>query len=95
MRLATPGPHRPGRGALGAAGGSQPPYRLDTDTIRDLRPDLVLSQDLCAVCAVPSGHVNQALDILGCQAEIISLPLSYRRSKKGKRRRAADLECLR
>jgi iron complex transport system substrate-binding protein len=51
----------------------QPIYRLDTDAIRDLRPDLVLTQDLCAVCAVPSGRVNQALDVLGCQAEVISL----------------------
>jgi iron complex transport system substrate-binding protein len=33
----------------------------------------VLAQDLCAVCAVPSGQVNQALDVLGCQAEVISL----------------------
>jgi iron complex transport system substrate-binding protein len=39
-------------------GGGQPIYRLDTDAIRDLRPDLVLAQDLCAVCAVPSGHIN-------------------------------------
>ncbi len=54
-------------------GGGQPIYRLDTDAISDLRPDLVLSQDLCAVCAVPSGHVNQALDVLGCQAEVLSL----------------------
>jgi iron complex transport system substrate-binding protein len=56
-----------------SVGGGQPLYRLDTAAIRDLRPDLVLSQDLCAVCAVPSGHVNQALDVLGCQAEVISL----------------------
>jgi iron complex transport system substrate-binding protein len=54
-------------------GGGQPIYRLDTDTIGDLRPDLVLAQDLCAVCAVPSGHVNQALDVLGCRAEVVSL----------------------
>jgi iron complex transport system substrate-binding protein len=54
-------------------GGGQPLYRLDTHAIRDLRPDLVLAQDLCAVCAVPSGHVTQALDVLGCQAEVISL----------------------
>jgi iron complex transport system substrate-binding protein len=33
----------------------------------------VLAQDLCAVCAVPSGKVNQALDVLGCQAEVVSL----------------------
>jgi iron complex transport system substrate-binding protein len=54
-------------------GGGQPLYRLDTEAIHDLRPELVLAQDLCAVCAVPSGHVNQALDVLGCQAEVISL----------------------
>jgi iron complex transport system substrate-binding protein len=54
-------------------GGGQPLYRLDTDAIGDLRPDLVLAQDLCAVCAVPSGHITQALDVLGCQAEVISL----------------------
>jgi iron complex transport system substrate-binding protein len=54
-------------------GGGEPIYRLDTDAIRDLRPDVVLSQDLCAVCAVPSGHVNAALDVLGCQAEVVSL----------------------
>jgi hypothetical protein len=34
-------------------GGGQPIYRLDTDAIRDLRPNLVLSHDLCAVCTVP------------------------------------------
>jgi iron complex transport system substrate-binding protein len=50
-------------------GGGQPIYRLDTDAIRDLRPDVLLSQDPCAVCAVPSGHVNAALEVLGCQAK--------------------------
>jgi len=59
-------------------GGGQPLYRLDTDAISDLRPDLVLAQDLCAVCAVPSGQVTQALDVLGCQAEVISLDPSSR-----------------
>jgi iron complex transport system substrate-binding protein len=54
-------------------GGGEPIYRLDTDAIRDRRPDVVLSQDLCAVCAVPSGHVNAALDVLGCRAEVVSL----------------------
>ena len=53
--------------------GGEPIYRLDTDAVRELQPDLVLSQDLCAVCAVPSGYVNDALDILGCRAEVISL----------------------
>jgi iron complex transport system substrate-binding protein len=53
--------------------GGQPIYRLDEESIRRLRPDIVLAQDLCAVCAVPFGAVQQALDVLDCQAEVISL----------------------
>jgi iron complex transport system substrate-binding protein len=51
----------------------EPIYRLDQVAMRDLRPDLVLSQDLCAVCAVPSGKVNEALEVLGCQAQVLSM----------------------
>jgi iron complex transport system substrate-binding protein len=78
-----------------SVGGGQPIYRLDADAIRDLRPDLVLSQDLCAVCAVPSGQVNQALDVLGCHAEVVSLdPSSLDEVLDGVLRvgRAADVE---
>jgi iron complex transport system substrate-binding protein len=50
-----------------------PIYRLDADAVRELRPDIVLTQDLCAVCAVPSGHVNKALEIIGCNADVVSL----------------------
>lgn len=48
-------------------------YRLDRDLIRELQPDLILAQDLCRVCAVPSGHVTEALETIGCEAEVISL----------------------
>ena len=54
-------------------GGGDPIYRLDNEAVRELRPDMVLTQDLCAVCAVPSGHVNEALETLGCTAEVVSL----------------------
>ena len=54
-------------------GGGSPIYRLDHKAIRELRPDVVITQDLCAVCAVPSGHVHEALDLLGCPAEVVSL----------------------
>jgi iron complex transport system substrate-binding protein len=54
-------------------GGGAPIYRLDEDAVRDLRPDVVLTQDLCAVCAVPSGQVNAALEVLGCSAEVVSM----------------------
>ena len=53
--------------------GGEPIYRLDNEAVRELRPDLVLTQDLCAVCAVPSGHVNEALALLGCRAEVLSM----------------------
>jgi len=53
--------------------GGEPIYRLDNEAVRELRPDLVLTQDLCAVCAVPSGHVNDALELLGCRAEVVSM----------------------
>jgi iron complex transport system substrate-binding protein len=53
--------------------GGEPIYRLDNEAIRELQPDLVLTQDLCAVCAVPSGHVNDALEVLGCRAEVLSM----------------------
>ncbi len=53
--------------------GGEPIYRLDNEAVRELRPDLVLTQDLCAVCAVPSGHVNDALELLGCRAQVVSM----------------------
>jgi iron complex transport system substrate-binding protein len=54
-------------------GDGHPIYRLDDQAVRELQPDLVLTQDLCAVCAVPSGHVNEALDSIGCRAEVLSM----------------------
>src|SRR5205085_8481835 len=54
-------------------GRGEPLYRLDANAIRELRPDLILAQDLCRVCAVPSGDVEDALAALGCRAEVLSL----------------------
>lgn len=51
----------------------EPLYALDDELIRSIRPDLILAQDLCRVCAVPSGDVTEALDKLGCDAQVISL----------------------
>ncbi|HEX7270200.1 MAG TPA: ABC transporter substrate-binding protein [Streptosporangiaceae bacterium] len=48
-------------------------YTLHAQALADLRPDLILTQDLCRVCALPSGHVEDALDYLGCQADVLSL----------------------
>jgi iron complex transport system substrate-binding protein len=48
-------------------------YTLDRDLVRELQPDLILAQDLCRVCAVPSGHVTEALASIGCEATVLSL----------------------
>jgi iron complex transport system substrate-binding protein len=48
-------------------------YTLQARALADLRPDLILTQDLCRVCALPSGHVEDALGYLGCQADVLSL----------------------
>lgn len=56
-----------------AAAGGSPTYWLDREAIAELGPDLVLTQDLCAVCAVPRGHLDAALASLGLKAEVVSL----------------------
>jgi len=48
-------------------------YTLHADALAGLQPDLILTQDLCRVCALPSGHVEDALDYLGCHADVLSL----------------------
>jgi iron complex transport system substrate-binding protein len=48
-------------------------YTLHADALAGLAPDLILTQDLCRVCALPTGHVEDALDYLGCTAEVVSL----------------------
>jgi iron complex transport system substrate-binding protein len=48
-------------------------YTLHARALADLRPELILTQDLCRVCALPSSHVEDALDFLGCRADVLSL----------------------
>ena len=48
-------------------------YHLDDDRIRAIGPDVILAQDLCQVCAIPSGDVEDALRVIGCQADVVSL----------------------
>jgi iron complex transport system substrate-binding protein len=54
-----------------AAGGDL--YTLHADALANLDPDLILTQDLCRVCALPSGHVSDALEYLGCRADVLAL----------------------
>ncbi len=48
-------------------------YTLDEGALRVLDPDLVVTQDLCAVCAVDIKEVDAALVHLGCRADVLTL----------------------
>lgn len=50
-----------------------PMYELDRAALATQDPDLILTQDLCRVCALPAGTVADALDAIGCRAEVLSL----------------------
>jgi iron complex transport system substrate-binding protein len=48
-------------------------YHLDTEKLAELRPDLILTQALCEVCAVSFGVVEQAVTQAGGAPQILSL----------------------
>ena len=49
-------------------------YRIDTDRLRTLQPDLIVTQDQCEVCAVPYSEVLAAAhEVLGPQVQVLSL----------------------
>lgn len=48
-------------------------YRLDDAAIAEIAPELVLTQDLCRVCAVPTGDVYAALERVGCPSTVVTL----------------------
>ena len=48
-------------------------YHLDEGALADLDADLVVTQDLCAVCAVDVSVVDDALAQLGCTAEVLTI----------------------
>jgi iron complex transport system substrate-binding protein len=47
-------------------------YHLNAGALRELDPDVVISQDLCKVCAIDVDDVAEALNYLGCRAEVVS-----------------------
>jgi iron complex transport system substrate-binding protein len=48
-------------------------YHLDEGALSALDADLVVTQDLCAVCAVDVSVVDDALAHLGCTAEVLTI----------------------
>jgi iron complex transport system substrate-binding protein len=48
-------------------------YELDRAALAALTPDLILTQDLCRVCALPAGTVEDACRLIGTDAEVLSV----------------------
>jgi iron complex transport system substrate-binding protein len=48
-------------------------YLVDERLLRTLAPDLILTQDLCQVCAPSGNEVSQALKTLGSKPEVLWL----------------------
>jgi iron complex transport system substrate-binding protein len=48
-------------------------YTLDVEAFRALDPTVVLTQDLCRVCALPSGRVDEAMAQLDCRAQVVTM----------------------
>ena len=48
-------------------------YELDEDALRRLHPDLIVTQSLCAVCAVSSDDVRAIAERLDPQPKVVSL----------------------
>ena len=55
-------------------------YAIDLDRFRQADPDLILTQELCDVCAIPYSEVKRAVEQLGSMPRL--LPLSDRKSTR-------------
>lgn len=48
-------------------------YEIDENLLKSLKPDLILTQELCAVCAVSYTKVKEAARVLDADTKIVSL----------------------
>ena len=53
-----------------AVGDGRPLYAIDRELLEALQPDLILTQNLCAVCAVSADHVSE---LSATDAEVVDL----------------------
>src|SRR5919199_361404 len=51
----------------------EPLYTLDTAALAAIAPDVVLTQDLCAVCALPADAAREACELVGNPAQLVTL----------------------
>ncbi len=48
-------------------------YRIDEQLLRQIDPEVILTQELCSVCAIPVAQVREAARILAGPCRIVSL----------------------
>lgn len=48
-------------------------YRIETDLLKEIQPDLIVTQDLCHVCAASPGDLGSALAALDRPPRVLSL----------------------
>jgi iron complex transport system substrate-binding protein len=48
-------------------------YRVDVERMEAIKPDLIVTQELCDVCAVSSSHLVKALFSLSSRPEVLTL----------------------
>src|SRR6266567_2963486 len=53
-----------------AVGDGRPLYAIDRDLLETLHPDLILTQNLCAVCAVSADNLSE---LCATDAEVVAL----------------------
>jgi len=68
-----PEPAEIDRQVSGALASGAPLYRLDTQRLQELRPDVILTQDLCEVCSIDLGTVRRAAAEMHPSPEVVSL----------------------
>src|SRR5207245_858139 len=58
------------RAVRAAVGDGRPLYAIDRELLEALQPDLILTQNLCAVCAVSADNVSE---LCATDAEVVAL----------------------
>ena len=48
-------------------------YRIDEQLLKQINPDVILTQELCTVCAIPVAQVREAARILAGPRRVVSL----------------------
>ena len=73
---------------LAASGGSL--YKIDQEQLRSADPDLIVTQDLCHVCAITPDDVEKAITILPRKPAVLSLNPSFLGDVFADMKRVAD-----